>query len=73
MNILTQKLGFKKSSLSRIYAPIFPPVDDWENIGFKKSSLSRVYAPRFHPVDKWISTVEFKSSESGVLNGYLNS
>ena len=50
MNILTQKLGFKKSSLSRIYAPIFHPVDDWENIGFKKSSLSRVYAPRFHPV-----------------------
>jgi len=62
VNILTQKLGFKKSSLNWVYTPIFHPVDDWENLGFKKSSLSSVYAPRFHPVDKWISTVEFKSS-----------
>ena len=62
VNILTQKLGFKKSSLSRVYAPIFHPVDDLENIGLKKLSLSQVYAPRFHLVDKWISTVEFKSS-----------
>ena len=62
VNILTQKLGLKKSSLSRVYAPIFHLVDDWENIWFKKSSLSRVYSPRFHPVDKWISTVEFKLS-----------
>ena len=49
-------MGFKKSSLSRVYAPRFHPVDDWENIGFKKSSLSQVYAPRFHPVggfQKW--------------------
>ena len=38
-----------------------------QKLGFKKLSLSRVYAPRFNPVDKWISTVEFKSSWSGVL------
>ena len=62
MNKLTQKLGFKKLSLSQVYAPRFLLVDDWENIGLKKLSLSQVYAPRFHLVDKWISTVEFKSS-----------
>ena len=33
-----KKLGFKKSSLSRVYAPRFHPVDDWEKFGFKKMS-----------------------------------
>ena len=56
------KTGVKKSSLSRVYAPRFHPVVNWENNGFKKSSLSRVYSPRFHPGDKWISTVKLKSS-----------
>jgi len=55
-------MGFKKLSLSRVYAPRFYPVDDWENIGFKKSTLRQVYLPSVHPVSKWISTLELKSS-----------
>ena len=53
MNILTQKLGFKKSSLSLVYAPRFQPVGDLVRTGVQKLSLSGVYAPRFHPAGYW--------------------
>ena len=40
MNILTQKLGFKKASLSRVYAPKMHPAGDWSSKVELKSSLS---------------------------------
>ena len=50
---VTQKLGFKKSSLSQVYAHGFQPVGDFVNTGFQKSSFSGVYAARFHPAGYW--------------------
>jgi len=68
VNILTQKLGFKKSSLSRVYAPRFQPVGDLVKTGIQKVefklSLCTQISPSWWP---WSSKVELKSSLSGVL------
>jgi len=42
-----QKLGFKKSSLSQVYAPGFQPVGDFVKLGSKSRVLVEFMQPDF--------------------------
>jgi len=57
VNILTQKLGFKKSSLSEVYAPRFQPVGDLVKTGIKKFKFKLSLCTQISP-SWWL---EFKS------------
>ena len=61
MNILTQKLGFKKSSLSRVYAPRFQPVGDLVKTGIQKVKFKLSLCTQ-------LVTMEFKSGVKVKIN-----
>ena len=59
VNILTLKLGFKKSSFSWVYAPKFQPVGDLVKTGIQKVKFKSSLCTQISPAGDCSSKVEF--------------